>query len=161
MVPRERDHMESRLLEVLVELETACNQGDYRQFLRVLDRHYVHVSGDDREAFRRLLNQDEALNAELRDQLGKVSEQAVAAKDHAASVRATLLGFSLADDRDSDSREILMNLAATWRWAEHRQVNPLPIYREIGEISSSEITHMVGGSVQMMILMIAEDADSC
>jgi len=58
-----------------------------------------------------------------------------------------------------DSRDVLLGLNANWRWAQAQGLDPLPIFQEIGAISSSEETHLVGGSAQAMILGAVEDGE--
>jgi hypothetical protein len=148
--------MDSRLPGLLNELDAASTLGDYPRFLELLDRHYVKASAEAREDLRALVTGDETTEELFLEQLAEVSRHADAAKDHLATLRVFLLGVSLGSRYDS--RDMLMSLAAMWRWAEKQGIDPLPLYREFAEISDSEVNYMVGGSAQAMISRIAEDA---
>ena len=60
-------------------------------------------------------------------------------------------------DGFDDSRDTLMWLAEQWREAEAQSVDPAPLYEEIGNISSTEPIHMIGGPTAGMILQMLDE----
>lgn len=147
--------MEDRFRELLSRLDAACGAGQHRTFLELLDQAYVRGSASERDAFRALFRADERLDYQVAELLQRVAEQAAKAGEFEASLRAQLLQTSLG--YHYDSRDVLMGLADMWRWAESKGLDPAPSFQEIGEVSSSEQTHAIGGSAQGMIRRVAED----
>jgi hypothetical protein len=147
--------VEVRFRELLSRLDVACGEGQYRTFLELLDKAYVRVSTTERDAFRNLFRADERLDRQVAEQLQRIAEQAEKAGEFEACLRARLLWISLL--HHYDSRDALMGLAEIWQWAERKGLDPAPLFQEIGEVSSSEITHLIGGSAQGMIYCVAED----
>jgi uncharacterized protein (TIGR03067 family) len=77
-------------------------------------------------------------------------------KNPANSLRSALLAVSLTDGFD-DSRVTLLRLADLWRGMEAKGVDPAPHYQEIGELSSDEEVHVIGGPTKGMILQMLDE----
>jgi hypothetical protein len=147
--------LQDRFRELLSRLDAACAEGQHQAFLELLDQAYVRVPASERDAFRALFGADHELNHQICGQLSRVAEQAAKAGEVEASLRARLLWVSLGDH--ADGRDVLTYLADTWLWAERKGLDPAPSFQDIGEVSSTEITHVSGGSTQRMIRRVAED----
>jgi hypothetical protein len=147
--------MEDRFRQLLFRLDAAHRAGRHRTFLELLDEAYVRASASERDAVRALFRADEQLDRQIFEQLQGVAEQAEKAGEFEASLRAQLLEFSLT--YHYDSRDALMSLAEMWQWAQSKGLDPAPLFREIGDVSSPEATHLIGGSAQGMIFRVAED----
>jgi hypothetical protein len=89
--------------------------------------------------------------------LDEIGRRAEADNDYTAFLRSALLVISLTDGF-GDSRETLLWLADLWRAMEEKGIDPTRHYREIGEISSKEIVHFIGGPTKGMILQMLDKA---
>jgi len=142
----------------LVEKLRAADGEDQAQaFYSTLEEEYVQAARPHREALRAAVRADGQLDALIAAQLERFWEQAVAAGNAVQALRSPLLVYSLT--YRYDSREALVALSELWRWAEQKGLDPMPHYRAIGRIASSEVTHVVGGSAKGMFVRVAFDAD--
>ena len=82
--------------------------------------------------------------------LVEAARRAKESGDYAGYLRRGLLAISITDGFD-DSRDTLMWLADQWRESEQQGVDPTPLYEEIGNLSSKEPVHSIGGPTAGMI----------
>lgn len=88
--------------------------------------------------------------------LAEVARRADSEGQPVRYLRAALLAVSLTDGFP-DSRDTLMWLADLWREMQAHGVDPAPHYQQIGEISSDEPLHMIGGPTSLMILSMLDE----
>jgi hypothetical protein len=155
--PAEGQAVAERTRTLVAQLNAARGEGRAQAFYAAIEEAYVPAPRPDRDALRRAIADDEQLDSLVATQLSTYSEQAAHAGAFVASLRASLLVYSLS--YRYDSRDALMDLAELWRWAEEKGLDPMPHFRAIGRISSPEHTHLVGGSAKGMMRAVAIDAD--
>ena len=85
--------------------------------------------------------------------LVEAARRAKESGDEEGSLRRALLAISITDGFD-DSRDTLMWLADQWRESEQQGVDPTALYEEIGNLSSREAIHSIGGPTAGMILQM-------
>ena len=135
-------------------------------FCGQLCRTYSEADAEVRDAIRKAVASNENVRGSLlyntTSEVGpggflvETARRAHEAGDYLSYLRRALLAISMTDGFD-DSRDTLMWLAEQWREAEAQSVDPAPLYEEIGNISSTEPIHMIGGPTAGMILQMLDE----
>jgi hypothetical protein len=153
------------LLDRMADWQGTASVEEVFDFCDTLCRVYLEGDVELRSELRKAV----AANQRLRDSLlynslyqvgpgaylTEAARRAHVSGDYTRYLRSALLTISLTDGFD-DSRDTLMWLADLWREVEEKGVHPDPHFREIGDISSTEAIHIVGGPTAAMILQMLD-----
>lgn len=121
-----------------------------------MESNYLAADAAGRAAYRRAMAANpKTAEALLGSYLEEVKKRAEATGEPTKCVRAALLAISLTDGF-GDSRDTLLWLPRLWQYAEENGIDPAPHFREIGEISSPEVVHVIGGPARDMILQMLD-----